>query len=131
MQSWSDKDSILVVLPSDQRSVRATIAQRIPRCTDEAASPEVVFYQLNAAGLEPGHSGIAVLVPNVRVLADNRTDIDNDGTPESYRTCASSEGLHLTVWAGEPLRSRRVWHHYYYLGYDLEPNCVEADYIER
>ena len=55
------------------------------------------------------------------------TDIDRDGTPESYRECTSAEGVHLTVWTGEPLRGTRIWHHYYYLGYDVEPTCTEAD----
>jgi len=26
------------------------------------------------------------------------------------RSCASNEGLHFTLWAGVPLRSRRLWH---------------------
>jgi hypothetical protein len=43
------------------------------------------------------------------------------------RACASSEGLHLTGWSGIPLRSERLWHQYYYLGYDVEPDCEDAD----
>ena len=39
------------------------------------------------------------------------------------RSCASSEGVHLTVWAGAPLTSRRLWHAYYYVPFDLEPSC--------
>ena len=50
------------------------------------------------------------------------------GYMESYRTCTSSEGLHLTAWSGEQLRSWRLWRYYYYLGYDTEPTCKEADY---
>lgn len=44
------------------------------------------------------------------------------------RSCASSEGLHVTLWDGEPLHSRRLWHAYYYVGYDLTPNCEPGDY---
>ena len=44
------------------------------------------------------------------------------------RSCTSSEGLHLTLWAGVPLNSTRLWHAYYYLGYDVEPSCDERDY---
>jgi hypothetical protein len=44
------------------------------------------------------------------------------------RSCTSNEGLHLTVWAGTPLTSQRLWHQYYYLGYDVEPSCDERDY---
>jgi hypothetical protein len=44
------------------------------------------------------------------------------------RTCTSSEGLHLTLWSGQPLKGRRLWHAYYYLGYDVEPSCRPEDY---
>jgi len=44
------------------------------------------------------------------------------------RGCTSSEGLHLTLWSGEPLKGKRLWHMYYYLGYDVEPTCQPADY---
>ena len=47
------------------------------------------------------------------------------------RSCTSSEGLHLTVWSGVPLKTRRLWHAYWYLGYDVEQNCRPADYVER
>ena len=43
------------------------------------------------------------------------------------RSCTSHEGLHLTVWAGTPLRSQRLWHQYHYLGYDVEPSCDDRD----
>jgi hypothetical protein len=54
-------------------------------------------------------------------------DLDGDGRLESFRSCTSSEGVHLTVWTGKPLEGRRKWHYYYYLGYDVEPNCAESD----
>ncbi len=57
-----------------------------------------------------------------------RADLNGDGQPNSFRSCASSEGLHLTVWDGMPLKSPRRWHRYYYLGYDVEPDCTEKDY---
>jgi hypothetical protein len=46
------------------------------------------------------------------------------------RGCTSSEGLHLSLWSGEPLKGTRLWHMYYYLGYDVEPTCRPADYQE-
>lgn len=57
-----------------------------------------------------------------------RADLNNDGRLESFRVCASNEGLHLTVWEGESLKSKRLWHKYYYLGYDIEPDCTKKDY---
>ncbi len=58
-------------------------------------------------------------------------DLDGDGTPEYFRMCSSTEGLHLTIWSGEPLDGTQRWHFYYYLGYDVEPNCSEADFAVR
>ena len=43
------------------------------------------------------------------------------------RSCTSNEGLHLILWAGTPLTSPRLWHQYYYLGYDVEPSCDDRD----
>lgn len=39
------------------------------------------------------------------------------------KSCASSEGLHLSLWDGKPLESKRLWHYYYPLGYDVEADC--------
>jgi hypothetical protein len=47
--------------------------------------------------------------------------------PIRFRVCASTEGLHATAWAGVPLASKRRWHAYYYLGYDVDPNCSESE----
>lgn len=47
------------------------------------------------------------------------------------RSCTSGEGLHLTAWSSTPLRSRRLWHEYYYLGYDVEPSCDVRDTAEE
>ena len=54
-------------------------------------------------------------------------DLDGDGKSESFRACASSEGVHLTVWTGKPLSGVRRWHGYHYLGYDVTPNCTRKD----
>jgi hypothetical protein len=43
------------------------------------------------------------------------------------RSCTSQEGVHLTAWSGTPLTSQRLWHQYYYLGYDVEPSCDDRE----
>jgi hypothetical protein len=43
------------------------------------------------------------------------------------RACTASQAMHLTVWAGKPLSSKRLWRQYWYLGYDVEPTCKSAD----
>jgi len=62
--------------------------------------------------------------------AEIHGDLDGDGKPEYFRQCTSSEGVHLTIWSGRPLKGTRRWHCYFYLGYDVEPNCTEAEYEE-
>ncbi|HMF88483.1 MAG TPA: hypothetical protein VK575_10410, partial [Gemmatimonadaceae bacterium] len=55
-------------------------------------------------------------------------EIEPGEPPIRFRFCASTEGLHATAWAGTPLASSRRWHAYYYLGYDVDPTCTEAEY---
>jgi len=74
--------------------------------------------------------GYAVRAPRslFRVVSGRaEADLDGDGAPEHFQSCASLEGLHPTVWSGEPLRGVERWSRYYYMGYDLEPNCPETN----
>jgi hypothetical protein len=54
-------------------------------------------------------------------------DLNADGQLDFFRSCTSSEGVHLTIWQGKPLIGIRKWHSYYYLGFDVEPTCTPAD----
>jgi len=45
-----------------------------------------------------------------------------------FRVCTSNEGIHLTVWSGEPLKSQRLWHRYVHFDFETEPRCDAADY---
>jgi hypothetical protein len=53
--------------------------------------------------------------------------LGTDAANASFRSCTSSDGVHLTVWRAKPLQSTRLWHQYYYMGQDLEPTCTEKD----
>nr|ART40845.1 L810 [uncultured bacterium] len=48
----------------------------------------------------------------------------------AFSACASTEGVHLNVWMGKAHTGKKLWHRYYYLGYDVEPTCTEADFKE-
>ena len=51
------------------------------------------------------------------------------GEPVTVRSCSSHEGVHLTAWRGKPREGRRLWHSYWYLGYDVEPSCTDKDVV--
>ena len=77
--------------------------------------------------------GIPVVVLGPIAAPEQRGDtvtiaIEPEQPPIRFRTCASTEGLHATAWAGPPLASPRRWHAYYYLGYDVDPDCNESEY---
>jgi hypothetical protein len=87
-------------------------------------------YALDAGGIADEVSlgfGVTDVSPDL-ASSGGRLDLDGNGTPEGFRSCASGEGLHLTVWYGEPLTTARLWHGYFYLGYDTESDCLEQDY---
>jgi len=54
-------------------------------------------------------------------------DLDHDGRREYFRSCASVEGVHFTVWTDAPLTGELRWHQYRYLGYDATPTCTAAE----
>jgi hypothetical protein len=86
-------------------------------------------YRLDAGKLEPGriyfaivgrHNQFMILRGNVRgIVGSNEL---------SFRSCTSMESIHFTIWSGEALTGKRLGHAYYYLGYDTEPTCTEADF---
>jgi len=57
-------------------------------------------------------------------------NLQGSGKPDFFRSCTATDGVHLTMWKGRPLEGVRVWHQYYYLGQDLEPNCSPKDTVE-
>jgi hypothetical protein len=71
--------------------------------------------------------GVTDIAPDL-AASGAKLDLDGNGTPEGFRSCASGEGLHLTMWYGEPLTTARLWHGYFYLGYDTESDCADQDY---
>ena len=68
--------------------------------------------------------GLIGLSPNFKKIKDMLTgDIDGDSKQDYFTQCASSEGIHFGVWSGKPYQGKALWSAYYYLGYDIEPNC--------
>jgi hypothetical protein len=75
--------------------------------------------------------GIAIIGLSKPIIIKKGTasvDIDGDGSKEYFRQCAGIEGIQFSVWKGIPLKGKRVWSQYFYLGYDVEPNCKDKDF---
>lgn len=131
-------DSVnLVVLSKRQRVVKARVSQKLNQSCARTDTVDESFYSLQLereADIDSRDTGvplIAVIAPKPLTISRGRatTDLDKDGRLEFFRYCASSEGLHFTVWTGAPLTGKRRWHFYYYLGYDVVPSCRRKDYI--
>ena len=71
--------------------------------------------------------GLVGTKPKLQKLNGQITgDINNDALLEYFTQCSSSEGIHFSVWSEKPYQGEPVWTGYYYLGYDIEPNCPEV-----
>ncbi|HEY6837154.1 MAG TPA: hypothetical protein VI389_00290 [Geobacteraceae bacterium] len=125
----------LIVPQKPQETLQAVISEKLSvNCSRNVSIPPgSSFYSLRTK--ESAADIVSPMVAVVRFTGSFastdgvvRSDLDRDGTSEFFRICAGTEGLHLTIWAGEPAKGKRLWHRYYYLGYDVEPNCTERDY---
>ena len=73
---------------------------------------------------------IGVIGPVGRVTTrSGQVAVSTQGAAQAlrFRSCASSDGLHLTAWRGVPLRSPRAWHGYVYLNQDLDADCTASE----
>jgi hypothetical protein len=99
-------------------------------CPDSNTGAQRYEVRADNAGLPPLMPVIAVVGFSGRF---NRrgdlitADLDGDGQDEFFRSCASAEGIHFTVWSGKPLNGKLRWHEYYYLGYDVSPTCAPQE----
>ena len=117
-----------------QLAYRATIkAKRTEKCDEiRNLTENDSWYTVELADTVMEFGSVMLGITGTQMTAADKTvsaDLDGDGAPELFRVCTSMEGLHLTIWSGEPLKGKRRWHAYYYLGYDTEANCTRADYM--
>lgn len=132
-------DAVTLVFPDlPQRLVKAEIVDRLVRpCTalDGRLLPGEVFaLQLADPSPSPRVPAVALRSRDASfVIRASRVHARTHGPSGDvrFRVCASSEGLHLSAWRGEPLKAPRVWHVYFYLGYDTTPDCTDADTTSR
>jgi len=84
-------------------------------------------YVVNAGKLDTDKIYTAVVGKraNFRIIPGvAEVTIDSDAEV-TIRSCSSREGLHFTGWTGGAPKGKKVWHRYYYLGYDVEPTCQD------
>lgn len=86
----------------------------------------LTYYSLSGEQID----GIGFMTNQIPKIVNSvlSVDFDGDKLPETFRECASNEGLHRTVWSGAPLTGKRRWHAYRYLGYDVESDCDPKDW---
>ncbi len=128
----ADGTAVTLVVPEKPQTVsRVRVRARVAACPAlERAGFAGPYYEI--AGPPPaGDSPIAVVIlGGVRAtVSKDVAEVTFGGTeePVRVRSCASQEGVHLTAWRGRPLEGRRVWHAYWFLGYDVDPSCTEKD----
>jgi hypothetical protein len=97
------------------------------------SSPDSMQYVVDAPGDTIGRHGVPIVIlgklPSAQMKGDTvLLEIEPGKEVWQFRSCASEEGIHATAWSGTPLIGARRWHAYYYLGYDVDPNCSPADY---
>ena len=129
---------VTVVIDVDRQEVRfGTVGRRLntgEKIVERMLISQVAgpFYEFigEPDTFDLGTVGIVVVGRAEATRVGNAVNLRIAGisTGIQARSCASMEGAHYTLWAGVPLQSVRVWHAYYYLGYDTEPTCTPADY---
>src|ERR1700687_101460 len=132
----SSGDVVHLILPAEsQLHIEATITGKSPKsCSrNPDTRPADSFYVLQVKGQKPEVSALGLGIVNYKSpfkLQDGLWGFNphDDASWEFLRSCASGEGLHLSIWRGRPLKGKRIWHSYYYLGYDVEADCIAADF---
>ena len=129
----------LVVFSTPQSVIHARIKEKLGKsCSDNPDTGDASFYSLQVDASDrtferqERQAAALAVVTAERVVVQHRkasVDLDKDGRREFFRECTSHEGIHLTIWSGTPLRGKRRWHFYCYLGYDVVPSCKRKDYM--
>ena len=122
----------LVSPEKPQSAAEAVAIGRTPNCPAGPDDANSTSYDLRIVkgSVEDNVENIAVTGPATLSAGNDNTvagRLDPGANMVMFRSCASSEGLHLTVWSGEPLKSVRLWHAYHHLDYDVEPTCTAQD----
>ncbi len=128
--------------PKSQSLINVVIEKKLDKCgrKNHDVLSEVFYYSLKVIdGNYDFESEYQELNPVAIAFVGNSqpvnlksgvasADLNGDGKGEYFRACTSNEGVHLTVWSGQPLKSKRQWHWYVGLSFDTVPSCTKKDY---
>jgi len=130
--SFKPGDQVRLVDPATQKSWPAVVESAVEPCEPSISDVPLRVARVRVTGEQP-QPFIGMAISNPRASSFNATDgaigadLDGDGRREFFRSCTSTEGVHLTVWSGTALTGQRRWHAYHYVGYDMVPSCTSAE----
>jgi hypothetical protein len=130
--SFKPGDEVRLIDPATQKSWPAVVEPAAEPCEPSISDVPLRAARVRVTGEQPPpFVGIAISNPRVSSFGVTgvavAADIDGDSQQEYFRSCTSTEGVHLTVWSGTALTGQRRWHAYHYLGYDMVPSCTSAE----
>ena len=116
-----------------QKVFAARVKMRIPECEALAeADPPGTLYRVSWQEQRPQSPFLGIVVVGAPAVRNDEGTVEFELSKQvrhaRVRSCTSQEGVHLSVWSGAPLESTRLWHRYWYLGYEVEPSCEDADF---
>lgn len=128
----------LVSFATPQAIFRAKIVEKLDQAysSGDVSGEDNNYYRVEVTKgkIDASPPLIAIVKSDAQFLRSKSgvgVDLNRDGLLETFKSCASSEGLHLTVWSGKPLAGKRQWYTYYYLGYDMKGDCTRKETREQ
>jgi hypothetical protein len=127
----------LIQADGAQSLLYASVVRAIPGCERlERALVPGPYYLAQLSGVKTADAAalwvaLSGKLPTRRVASGISVRLSPVYPHVQVRSCTSREGVHLTAWSGTPLSTQRLWHQYYYLGYDVEPSCDHRDSRSR
>ena len=124
----------IVVMDNPQKIVKGRVGKKLAKTC--AAYPDAgekaVSYAVQVPGVSQKDIDGSIGIVRFAGKFDLRNglvhaDLARDGSANSFHSCTSEEGVHLTVWSGEPIKSALRWHDYHYLGYDTDADCTDKE----
>jgi len=125
--------TLTLITPGPPQTLRsARVVSETPNDGDDISerTPGPYYEIVSADGNKPlPQLAVAVLAgPATTRVGDTFSLHISAALPDvRARWCASYEGIHFTLWSGEPLKTQRIWHVYYAAGANLHPTCEPGD----